>query len=312
MTKNLSEQHKIRKQRQEFFAASAIQLLDKEQQRNQEAIDRARDRLDTNFARYRTGVPKFAEDLTSWGTRYQLAEAALSDWWSKSNEARKVATDRFADLVVSDQQMQRDVAAIIDQFSYDLEANRNQMLGELREKVSIAACPCASTDLSSATLVKSFATELQPLLQKEAKNSVVVGSFAAGGGFIVQLAATKIVTTIINSMVTEVATEAAAGGSAMAAGALEGGAGGTLIEPGVGTAIGVVGGIIVGAVLDWGMDARFKQKVTDECNDMLIKMKKALWNEPTKGLASSFNQVVKCTRQGHETVLRKIIIGGEK
>lgn len=42
MSTRSAGQQKINHQRQEFFTATAIQLLNEEQQRNQEAVDRAR------------------------------------------------------------------------------------------------------------------------------------------------------------------------------------------------------------------------------------------------------------------------------
>ena len=310
LTKPVDEKQNIQRQRHEFFTVTGIQILNQEEERNRAAMERARQQLASNFARYRRGVPEFAEDLTTWGTRYKIAKAALADWWSDSNEARKVATDQFAKFVVSDQQLQRDVIATIDQFSSDLEANRNIMLNELHEKVSIAAVPCASTDLSSSNLTGACTEEVKSLLARRSADSLVVGVIATGGGFVAGEA--KIVTKLLSSMATRVATGAAARGSAVAAGAIAGGEGGTIITPGVGTAIGIVGGIVVGGAVDWWMEGRFKEKVTNECTQILNDMEESLWNDPKQGLASAFDQTVKANREAHETALRKIITGGEK
>lgn len=302
----------IQRQRQAFFAANAFRLLDQEEQRNRQAMERARQQVASDFARYRHGVPKFADDLTTWSSQYQIAKAALKDWWSKSNEGRKLATDKFARFVLSDQQLQEDVTGVIAQFSADLKANRNLMLSELQQKVSTAAVPCASADLGSTNLAGAFALEVQHRLKQEIAQSPIVKLLAEGGGFIAGAAATKIVSKLVTSMAIRVATGAAARGSAVAAAAVSGGGGGTALAPGVGTAIGVVGGIVVGEAVDWWMKKKFKEKVTNECNQILDDMQKSLWNDPSQGLALSFGQAMKVTRECHEKALRTIITGDDQ
>jgi hypothetical protein len=303
---------KVKRQRREFFATNGVQLLNREEQRNREAMERARQQLAHDFARYHNGVPKFADDLTTWSTQYQIAKAALADWWSKSNEGRKVATDKFAKFVVSDLQLQTDVTGLIAQFSSDLEANRNKMLSELQEKVSTAAVPWASADLGSTNLAGAFALELRHVVKQQTVQSSLVKVLAEGGGFIAGAAATHIVTKLVTSMAIRVATWAAARGSTVSAGALTGGEGGTVLAPGVGTAVGAVGGIVVAWAVDWWMEKRFKEKVTSQCNQILDDMEKNLWNDPSQGLALSFGQAVKVSRECHEKALRTIITGNDK
>jgi hypothetical protein len=110
-------------------------------------------------------------------------------------------------------------------------------------------------------------------------------------------------------MAVRVGAGAAGRGSTVAAAALTGGEGGTVLAPGVGTAIGAVGGVVVAWAADWWMKKRFKEKVTNECNQMLEEMQKKLWNDPSQGLALSFSQAITVTREGHETALRTIITG---
>jgi hypothetical protein len=110
-------------------------------------------------------------------------------------------------------------------------------------------------------------------------------------------------------MSTDITIESAADGSAVAAGALEGGAGGTVLEPGVGTAVGVVGGIAVGWVVSWWTEREFNEKVTNECDKILNEMNAFIWNDSKKGLASIFDECLTMNRTSHEIVLRKLIAG---
>ncbi|MEI6394530.1 MAG: hypothetical protein WCT12_25915 [Verrucomicrobiota bacterium] len=312
MTRPNGDKQKLHRQRQEFFALTGAQLLGQEEQRNRDAIERAKGQLATHVSDYRKGVPKFAEDLTTWGTRYAIAAASVRDWWSSSNEARKVATEQFAKFVVSDKTLQQDVTGVIAQFSPDLEANRNTMLSELQEKASTAAVPCASTEMGSTNIAGAFMLEVQPLIKARATQSPIIGVLATGGGFFVGEAATQIVTRLLTSMAARVASGAAVRGSAVAAGVLVGGEGGTVLAPGVGTAIGITGGIIVGCAVDWWMEKRFKEKVTGECNQILADMEKALWADASQGLEGTFTRAIKTTRECHEIALRKIITGDTK
>jgi hypothetical protein len=313
----LQEEQKIQHQRQEFFASHGIQLLSQEEQRDREAMERAGQQLASDFARYRSGVPSFASNLTTWTAQYQIAKAALRDWWSKSNEAQQLATDQFAKFVVSDRRLQADVIAVIAQFSSDLEANRNKMLSELQQKVSIAAVPCASADLGSTNLAGAFALTVEHLLEQEAKQSPIARVLAEGAGSIAGWAATGtirgLITGLVTSMAVGVAKKAAAGGSTVAAEAIvEGGAGGTVLAPGVGTAIGLAGGIVVGGAVQWWMENKFKEKVASECNQILDDMEENLWNDPRQGLEMSFGQAITVTRECHQKALRKIITGEDK
>ena len=314
--RNLAEQERIKAQgrikvqREWFFASEVPALLEAEEQRNQEAIARARDLLSSKFAHYKNGVPAFAGDLTTWGSRYQIAKAALNDWWNKSNETRKYATDRFANFVVSDEQLQKDITSVLEQFSSDLKANRNRMLADLQERISSASVPCASADQGSTNLAAAFMVRLQDAATVRAKQSDLIAALSFGGGFIATEATAQIVARIIATMTARVAAGAATTGSTVAADVLVGGAGGTVLEPGVGTAIGIVGGIIVGCAVDWWMEKNFKQKVTTECNQMLAEMEKDLWSNGSEGLESKLKEAVTVSRACHETALRQIIIGG--
>jgi hypothetical protein len=307
-----SGKQKIKRQRREFFATNGIALSNQEEQRNREAMERARQQLASDFARYHNGAPRFADDLTTWSAQYQIAKAALADWWSKSNEGRKVATDKFAEFVVSDRQLQKDVIGVIAQFSSDLEANRNKMLSELQEKVSAAAVPCASAAPGSTNLARAFALEAGHLVEQQTMQSSLAKVLAEGGGFMAGAAATHIVTKLMTSMAIRVATSVAARGSTVAGGVLAGGEGGTVLAPGVGTAVGAVGGIVAAWAVDWWMEKKFKEKVTNECNRILDDMEKNLWNDPSQGLALSFGQAIQVTRECHEKALRTIITGDDK
>lgn len=303
------EQSRRQRQREEFFTNQGTEVLNSEKARNQEAIERAKSKLATSFARYHQGVPRFAEDLSTWGSRYQFAKAALKDWWSKSNTARTLATEKFARLVVSDESLQTDVRQVLSQFASDLEANRNKMLTELQEKVTSAAVPCAALDRGSIDLVQAFMLEVNPRLASLGEQSALAGVLATGGGFVGTEATGAIISRLLAAMAARVAAGAATKGSTVAAGAVFGGEGGTVLTPGVGTAVGVVAGIVVGFAVDWWMEKQFSEKVINECNQILNQMEESLWNNPSEGLALSLTRAVDVTRECNGASIKKIIVG---
>src|SRR5438309_1130438 len=64
------ESEKTKLQQKEFLVTVGFQLLNREEENNRKAMESARQQLAANFSRYHNGVPKFADDLTSLGTRY--------------------------------------------------------------------------------------------------------------------------------------------------------------------------------------------------------------------------------------------------
>ena len=95
------------KQREHFFQQEMLPLLQQEQDRNRDAIERAKHLLDENFKAYSARVPKFADKLVSWSSRYKITKAIIKDKWNGSGETQKYVIDLFAQNVVSDDGLKR-------------------------------------------------------------------------------------------------------------------------------------------------------------------------------------------------------------
>jgi len=129
------------KRNREFFEKEIQPLVAAEDGRNRKAIQRAERRLDAVFQGYGTNVPKFAEALTSWGTKYEITKAMVYDWRSKTDEARKIPMRLFAETVVSDQKLNADITEIVAGIQSDFEASRDRMLSEATQRLKAADFP---------------------------------------------------------------------------------------------------------------------------------------------------------------------------
>jgi hypothetical protein len=294
----------------QFYHKEIHPLIVEQEKRNLAAVSRAKAELDAQFMIYISRLPSYAEELTSWGMRYKITKAAISDWWSKDNSVRKIATEKFEEKVLSEASLKADVKLIINQFHSDLEANRNQMLTEATTRLKAANFPIPSLEVSEAGLKNALEARINPLLESQAKQSPTAGLLAIGGSILAEQAAQYIVVQTMRSLAVSLATTAAASGGATAAGGAAGGTAGTfLATPGVGTAIGVAVGIGVGIAVDSWMSGKFQKKVIYECQNVLNTMSADLWSDPAHGLEVTFSFAVMKTAEAHSASLKAIITG---
>lgn len=297
-TEVLKQQQEVLKQKREaFFAIEVPRLLDEEEKRNLAALNRARMQLTEVFARYEARVPEFVEKLTTWGVKYKLAKAALSDWWSETNEARSIATDIFADKVLSNQELTRDITRVVNQFISDLKANRNIMLSELTKRVETQAVPIAAGTNNLAGITTAFQEKLSVILGQRAVELPAIAALSFAGGFLAEEATRSLVTSVIRGLTARLAASAVARGGVAAGGAAVGSVAGP---------VGIAAGLAVGLAIDVWMERRFKEKVTGECNQILRAMQVEVWQEQKR----QFELLIKTTRSIHEEALKKVILGG--
>jgi len=284
--------------RQDFFDKDVRSLLDQEESRNREAIQRAKRKLDLSFDHYRGGVPDYAEALTTWAVKFQITKSVVKDWWSESNTAKELVTDLFNQHVVSGNQMTLDVTRTFQQFTNDLAANRNQMLSELRGRADSAKVKLLQAETGPKAFDQAFEQNLSPILESRAKQVPIVAALSFGGGWRV----TEAVTQIVRSLAIRLATQAGVKGGAMAAGS----GAGSLAGP-----LGFVAGLAVGYAVDMWMEKRFKEQVVSECTKKLNELQSAIWNGEGSqaGLSAHLSTLVNETRTAHEQALRPLILG---
>ena len=285
-----------------FFDEDARPLLAKTRGQDLAAIATVLNSLDATFKRYAEGVPKFASDLTGWGTRTKIlyrkavetAEQKEQHTWTQ-----ELIKDKFSKHVMSDVALEKDLIEIMKQFNFDLEANRNQMLASLQTKLVAANLPVKVKDLELAEFKADFGDKLSALLKSMPQQSLSVGVGSITSGIVAEEAVRQIVRTIIAELAVRLASSAAAAGGAVGGAAAAGATGGSAIAPGVGTVIGLAGGFLVGALVDWWMTDEFEEKVTKQCHGFLDNTKASLL-EGDGGLKKVLTQQIETCAAAYE------------
>jgi hypothetical protein len=253
--------------RKEFFDEAVQPAIAQADRANREAAARCVKRLEENFNDYRKGIPKFTEDLTSWGTRWGVVTRMPSDWWYEKTDVESFVTKKFETRLFSNQSLQRSIEDALAKFREDIEDNNNKLLTDVQAAVAKSTLPRLPTFDShsySADITKSLQRYSAEAATRSVQNLVLTEVASGVGG----AAATQIVVAVGTRLAAMVATTAATAGGATAVGGAAGGTGGTLAGP-VGTAVGAGVGIAAGVVVDWWMSSNFRTKLAGELNDMI-------------------------------------------
>ncbi len=266
-----------------FLGGEAAPLLASAKAKDLAAVNRALGSLDARFAGYAAGVDAFTRDLTAWGTRFKLI-------WRKGVETvkrrdipegtAKLVREKFDHHVVSDARLEADVLAVMQQFAYDLEANRNELLGALETKLAASDLPVAIRDVALTDFKARYTEHLTTVLDSLPANSVMVGVGGITAGIATEEAVRQLVRVGLAQAAVRLAGGTMASGGAAATAVAAGGAGGTAVVPGVGTAVGVVGGFLVGAVVDWWMTDEFEATVKTDVLAFLTQTRSTLLSGP--------------------------------
>lgn len=280
-----------------FLNTEAAPLLAQAKAKDLAAVNRALASLDARFAGYAGGVDAFTHDLTAWGTRFKLI-------WRKGVETvkrhdipegtAKLVRDKFDKHVVSDARLEADVLAVMQQFAYDLEADRNELLGTLQARLAASDLPVEVRQVALTDFRTRYQEQLKALLGKMPGNSVMVGVGGITAGIVTEEAVRQMVRVVLSQAAARLAGGAMASGGAAATAVAAGGTGGTAIAPGVGTAVGVVGGFLVGAVVDWWMTEEFEATVKQDVLAFLTQTRATLVSGP-QGLETMLKAQVEHT-----------------
>lgn len=280
-----------------FLQDGAAPLLAEARARDLAAVNRALGTLDARFAGYAGGVDAFTNDLTAWGTRFKLI-------WRKGVETvkrreipegtAKLVRGKFDQHVVSDARLEADVLAAMKQFAYDMEAGRNELLASLKTKLEASDLPVEVKEVALTDFKIRYEEQLKALLGRLPGNSVMVGVGGITAGIVTEEAVRQMVRVVLAQAAARLAGGAMASGGAAATAVAAGGTGGTVVAPGVGTAVGVVGGFLVGAVVDWWMTDQFEADVKRDVFAFLTQTRTTLITGP-QGLESMLKAQVEHT-----------------
>jgi hypothetical protein len=271
-----------------YFNAQISPLIDAANRKDHEAVESAIQQIHSSFDGFRAGVPNFADDLTSWGTRGGIVQRIAQDQWIKwwgdpadANSVKDYVQDKFKEHVLSEQKLQDTLSLSLAQLRSDLQASHNQLAADIKASVASPECPVqidvpdwnswfANIERQGTELSKSKATDSIIQAALDLVGSGVAGW--AGEKVVEETIIPKVVQPVVDAVLEQIATSslvtASADGSATAVGAVGGGGVGSAGGP-AGTVIGVGVGLAVGAIVDWWMTDSFKGKINGDCTKFL-------------------------------------------
>ena len=276
--------------REAFLRTRVQPILSEAEARELAAVQRAMAAVDARFAAYAEGAPAFAASLTGWGMRFRIlyrkgvetAEGKPDHSWTAA-----LVQEKFAEHVVSDVRLEADIMEITKQLAFDLEASRNEMLASLAADLRASDLPVTVKSAALTDFSTAMNTRIRDLLAAMPAQSVAVGTGSLAAGIVAEEAVRQLIRAVIAQAATRLAAGAVAAGGTTVAAATVGGTGGTAIAPGVGTAVGLAGGFIVGAVVDWWMTDAFEEKVSAQVREFVTASRTALVTGD-RGLESLF------------------------
>jgi hypothetical protein len=273
--------------RNEFYRRELVPLLEKAKVKNRASADKALDRLHQEFDRFRSGIPGFVDDVSSWRTRFGIVRRISRDKWknfwkatddAESEEVKNYMLQKFEYHILAQDDLQKAVGSSLSEFQDDVAANRNQLLAQMRIALTTADMNLDFTRPDFASFQREFDLFIARRVESNATDSLVNATVNLLANSIAGFAAEQVVAQIIVRFVAAQAVAAgveaaAAGGSSTAGSAAVGGAAGWLGGP-LGAVIGVGAGLAVGAAVDWWVTDKFKANLTEELTTYLDNLER--------------------------------------
>ncbi len=287
-----------------------------ERERNEEARKRALQVIADGFVKYRAGIPEFTEDLEGYGSKFTILGKIVGDkwnqWWNdeEAHDTARYVHDKFEEHIVSGSELKRLLKDSMVEFTSDLVANRNQMLAEMRIRLTANDVPVEirMSDTEWSAFLTDYQKQLDLKLETYGQDAVTytILSFAAGNTFsngVIEIGteAAKVVTPVIATVGTWLAagmetacatTATLAGGSTMVC-SLGGSAGGSTVGP-VGTAVGFTIGMAIGYVVDIYYEKQFEERMMVELTDSLNRLENLVidGNLDKPGLKRIYTEII--------------------
>jgi negative regulator of sigma E activity len=295
-----------------LFQREVAPVLAQHQASNEVAISQLRKRINANFRKYQSGARKFAEDITSWKSRYHIVTKGTHELFSKDNEkVERYVTEVFQRDVVSAKELKRDIKKVLEQFHQDVFAARNVMLSDV--EAVVLNYPELSQGSGWLEANTNFIRYVEQEVDRVSKDAAVDGTQLGIATVVAGVAVEEVVriTTIwaLQKLATSMAATAATSGGTTATTTGTGGAAGTLAGP-AGTAIGIGVGLIVGGVIDWWMTDRLQDKLEDQTLSFLRGLQAAMI-EDKQGVVHILGEELRLADERYEQVIYSTLVGGE-
>ena len=298
-----------------IYEKDLIPTIELANDRNEEARKRAIQTVREGFNRYRAGIPKFIEDLAGWGSKFTIISKMSQDMWNEywndegSHESVQYIHEKFEEHIMASSEVDVLIKDSIVQFVNDLTANRNQMLVEMRIKLTADNVPVkvklseSEWKLFLTNYEKQFDLKLEsyggdavmyPILSLFAGECLYFGlkNMAQTTTRVVAPIMATFGTWLAGSIATGCASVSTFAGGSTVICSLGGGAGGSTTGP-IGTAVGFIAGCAIGYVVDSFFEKRFEDKMTIELTIMLNQLEMLIINghQDKRGLDDLYAEV---------------------
>ena len=229
--------------------------------------------------------------------------ASQTWWWNKAelgnhSRVQTYVNEKFEANIVSKPKLHEMLQDAIKQFQSHMEANRNELLVQVKTALSTSDVPISIrlSDEAFERFSKEVVEKTEATIQGFGSQSLSVMVLSNVGGEAAGYASTQLVTIGGGYLIGLFATS---GGVTLGT-AASGGAAGTTFIPGVGTVIGVGVGIVVGVIVDWWMTEKFRAEVAENCNKFLNELQRFTISGPK----SNERKVDSKSWEGFDKVLR--------
>lgn len=292
-----------------FFDSDVKPIIAKTDKAHREAVQRCLSRLEDSFAKYRRGIPHFVDDLSSYRTRFGIMSLMPSDWWNESDDIGVYIGEKFEKHMFSEKRLERDIDNALQAFKKDIEANRNEMLIQIRATVEASDLPHIPK-LDSAGYAKDLKQRLKEFAAESGKDSVknmLIVEIASG---VLGVATKTLITSISIRLAASVTGAAAGAGGATAGGTAAGGTGGSVAGP-PGAFAGAAVGFLLGIIIDWYMTDQFQKKLSHQLDKMITDASQTVVSgtKSTAGLREMLTHTCDQFKQAYRDLLREQIVG---
>jgi hypothetical protein len=296
--------------RETFFNEQVDPAIAEADQRNRAAAALCVDRIKGLFRGYRNNVPKFTDDMTSYGTRFAIMYRMPGDWWNESNKVNRYVTQKFETQLFSQQKLEEGLEEALAAFATDIQANNAQLLTSVKAAIRSSDLPNLPT-INYGQYTEDLSQTLNAYSNETANKTVlrfVLTEITAGT---LGMAVEQLLVNAMAYFATTTATTATAAGGATAASSAAGGAGGTTVGP-WGTVVGFGVGLVIGLAIDWWMSEEFAAKLNGKLTTMLNQTEDAiLQGAPDRaGLEEKLETTCRALHEAYEKTLRDRILGG--
>lgn len=244
---------------------------------NDAAQRRAIQALNECFDKYKQGIPAFVADVTSLSGRYHLLKRQMQQWadnlWSDADTApvAEYVQALFEQHIFSDTRLQQDISGVLHALAFELEANQNRLVADVREVVLQSGLPVDVTRFTMAHYRQHL-----PALQRAAFTHIGQQSLATlADSLAVDLGAGYLVCRYMPHKVY--------------------------------VCIAVT--LVISVLVDWVLTEQLQQQLTQMCHEIVTAVHRAVLYDTHNGLAPRLEQNLNQILQANLTTTHNLLQG---